>query len=90
MCSENQANLKTVCTFQHRNDGFNLANVDEVFDLISTMTARSESILNFVANKASSLDSDLFWTINAVAMEIADIQAVVNAYYELTDDKGAE
>lgn len=98
MCSENQANfktvcvanLKTMCVFSHRINDADISNVDEVFDAINAMASRSTGILNSIGNRASKIDGDLFWAINAVAMEIADIVALINAHYEVSDDKGAK
>jgi hypothetical protein len=59
--------------FKHRANEADLGNVDEVFD----------------GNQASRLDKDLFWSINAVAMEITDIIEIIHAHYEIKCSGGA-
>lgn len=89
MCSENPANLKTVCVFNHRINDADISNVDEVFDAINAMAARSTGILNSIGNLCSRYDQDLFWSINAAALEIQDILEIVTAHYEARHSGGA-
>lgn len=82
MLSNHQTHSSTTYPFKHRANEADLRNSDEVFDAITAMTARSSGILNSVANQASRLDKDLFWSIQAVAMEITDIIEIIHAHYE--------
>ena len=88
MLSADQTSL-TNYPFKHRANEADLGNVDEVFDAISAMTARSTGILNSIGNQASRLDKDLFWSINAVAMEITDIIEIIHAHYKIKYSGGA-
>ena len=82
MLSNHQTHSSTTYPFKHRANEADLRNSDEVFDAINAMAARSTGILNSIGYLCSRHDQDLFWSVNAAALEIQDILELITAHYE--------